>query len=102
MRFLSTSPLEESSTFIPLSMIWICIPIMRGNFVFEGAKPLQSIFLKLYQTSWSILDGFSYVVGFDDIGIFQVGDGATYFEDAVEGTGGEVELLHCRLEQALG
>jgi len=40
------------------------------------------------------LDGFSYVVGFNDIGVFQVGDGATYLEDAVEGAGGEIELLH--------
>ena len=42
------------------------------------------------------------MVGFDYIGIFQVGDGASQLEDAVEGTGGEVKLLHSRLQQALG
>jgi len=42
------------------------------------------------------------MVGFDYIGIFQVGDSAGQFEDAMEGTGGKVKLLHCRLEQALG
>ena len=41
------------------------------------------------------------MVGFDYIGIFQVGDGAGYFEYAVEGSGGKVELFHSRLEQAL-
>jgi len=39
------------------------------------------------------------MVGFDYIGIFQVGDGAAYFEDAVEGSGGEVELFHSRLSR---
>jgi len=56
----------------------------------------------LNQTSWSILDGFSDVVSFDDIGIFQVGDGAAYLEDTVEGAGGEIELLHGCFKQALG
>jgi hypothetical protein len=59
--------------------------------------PFSPILLELYQASWSVLDSFSYVVGFYNIGIFQVGNGATYFEDAVEGASGEVELLHCCL-----
>jgi len=28
--------------FIPLSMIWIYIPIMRGKSGFEGAPPFQA------------------------------------------------------------
>jgi len=42
------------------------------------------------------------VVGFDGISPLQVGQGAAYLEDAVEGAGGKIKLFHCRLEQALG
>jgi hypothetical protein len=42
------------------------------------------------------------MMGFNYIGIFQVGNGATQFEDAVEGSGGKVKLFHGCLEQALG
>jgi len=41
------------------------------------------------------------VVGFDDVGAIEVGDGSGKLEDAVEGTGGEVELFHSRPQQAL-
>jgi len=60
------------------------------------------LFPWLHEASWAVLDGFGYVVGFDDISIFQVSQGAAYLEDAVEGTGGEIKLFHGRLEQALG
>jgi hypothetical protein len=42
------------------------------------------------------------MVGFNYVGIFQVGDSARQFEYAVEGTGGKVKLLHSRLQEALG
>ncbi|MBA7542887.1 hypothetical protein ES705_35212 [subsurface metagenome] len=42
------------------------------------------------------------MMGFNYIGIFQVGDSASQLEYAVEGTGGKVKLLHCRLQEALG
>ena len=41
-------------------------------------------------------------MGFDYIRVFQVSDGAGEFEDAVEGSGGKVKLLHCRLQKAAG
>jgi len=42
------------------------------------------------------------VVGFNYIGVFQVGYGTAQFKDTVEGSGGEVKLFHGCLEQALG
>ena len=38
----------------------------------------------------------------DYIGASEVSDGSRQLEDAVEGTGREVQLIHRRLEQALG
>ena len=56
----------------------------------------------LNQASWPVLYGFGDMVRFDDISTLQVCQGAAYLQDAVEGTGGKIELLHGRLEQALG
>jgi len=47
------------------------------------------------------LDGFSQVVGFNYIGTLQVGNSASEFEDAMEGSGGEQKLLHCCLKETL-
>ena len=58
--------------------------------------------VELYHLSWSVLDGFSQVVGFNYISVFQVGDSASQFEDTVESPGRKIELLHGCLEQALG
>lgn len=59
------------------------------------------------ETGWlvegpvAVLEGFGEVVGFDDSGIIKVGDGASQFEDTVEGAGGEVKLFHSGAQQAL-
>jgi hypothetical protein len=42
------------------------------------------------------------MVGFNYIGIFQVGDSATHLKYAMEGTGSKVKLLRSRLQEALG
>jgi hypothetical protein len=42
------------------------------------------------------------MIGSNHITIFQVGNGAPQFQDAVEGTCRGVELFHGCLEQALG
>ena len=49
----------------------------------------------------AVLDGFGYVFGFDGWRVFDVRDGAGYFEDAVVGAGAESLLGHGALEQAL-
>jgi hypothetical protein len=41
------------------------------------------------------------MIGFNYIGVFQVGYGASQLEDAVEGSGGKIKLFHGCLEQAL-
>jgi hypothetical protein len=42
------------------------------------------------------------VFSFNLITVFQVSNGASQFQDAVEGTGREVKLFHGRLEETLG
>jgi hypothetical protein len=79
----SSSP--TSTTFIR--------PFRQGS---EGAV-FPYICFGLYQISWSILDGFSQVVGFDYINIFQVGGSATQFEYAVKGTGGQVKPFNAAM-----
>ena len=46
------------------------------------------------------MDGFGDVFGFDGGGVFDVGDGAGDFEDAVVGAGAEALLGHGAFEQA--
>jgi hypothetical protein len=50
----------------------------------------------------SVLDGFGYLICFNYITVFQVGDGTRQFQYAVKSPGGEVKLFHSRLKQALG
>ncbi len=45
------------------------------------------------------LDGLGDMIGGDHVAFGEVGYGACQFEDAVIGTGGEVELLHGGFEQ---
>ena len=42
----------------------------------------------------AVLQRFGEMVCLDDIGSVQVGDGSSQLEDAVKGTGSEMELLH--------
>ena len=48
----------------------------------------------------AVLDGFGYVFGFDGRRLFDVGDGAGDFQDAVVGAGAESLLGHGALEEA--
>ena len=57
-------------------------------------RPIRAI-----QTA--VLDGFGDVFGLEVHGVFQVGDGAGYFQDAVVGTRAETLLGHGAFEQAL-
>jgi hypothetical protein len=41
------------------------------------------------------------MVGSNRIPVFQVGNGAPQFQDAVEGPGGEVKLFHACLDETL-
>lgn len=56
----------------------------------------------LHHPSGPVLNGFGYMVGSNCITVFQVGNGASQFQDAVEGPGREVKLFHGCLEETLG
>ena len=48
-----------------------------------------------------VLESFRHMVCFDDVAVLQVGDGAGKLEDAMEGTAGEMKLLHGSAKQTL-
>ena len=50
----------------------------------------------------TILDGFTDMVRLNVIAGFKIGDGASDFEDAIIGTGAELELIHGHAEEAFG
>ena len=55
----------------------------------------------LHLPSGAVLQRFREVVGLDDLGAVEVGDGAGEFEVAVEGAGAELKLAHGGFDQRL-
>ncbi len=60
---------------------------------------MASVSIKDIAVQAAVLDGFEQVGSFDIFGIGQVRDGAGNLEDAVVGSGREVQLLHGLLQQ---
>ena len=63
---------------------------------------LSSSFCPVVSVEVAVADGFCDVVALYLLRTFEVGNGSCYFEDAVVGAGGEVELLHGCAQQVEG
>jgi len=70
----------------------------QGHFVYVLLR-LPCKICTLYQAPRPILDGFSQMVSFNYITIFQVGDSSSQFEDTTKGMGRKVKLFHSHVEQ---
>ena len=70
------------------------IPHILGLAEGSGLRPVGAV-------EAAVLDGFGDVFGFEVGGVFEVGDGAGDFQNAVVGAGAQALLGHCTFEQAL-